>query len=460
MNRRSLTTLALAALLLGGCAGETLFYAAPVLLPRTDVSMRTAGFWIGQHPCPDRVIMDAAAIRAFNRDLCRRGLTTDIVSLPDSLPAGPTAQAIREDLSCLDNRTLYFSDGRAVDHLFVEEINRAVNPVATETEQPVRLALTIRRTDQRLAPTARKLYASRGNRSFDEMQNTFLDIATPLAVARVSADAAWYYTYAPSSRGWVAAADTVPCTRRQIEEYLAATPYAVVVRPRTRLFLDEKCRRPDAAVQMGMRLPITRRITGKHLIGDDVVEVRLPVRGPDGGCVFTPAYVECDNVHEGFLPYTPRTIISQAFALLDSPYGWGGAYDEQDCSGLVQEVFAVTGLQLPRNSREQAQSGVEAAALTREMPRDNRVAALGKNGLGGITLLCMKGHVMLYLGVIQGDVYAIHALWAYTEPTWHGDQLRLVNRIVVSDLDLGEGASRGSLLERLTTVRLVSDHLD
>jgi len=46
---------------ISGCAiqnaiHEKLYYAAPTLIPNTQLQMKTAGFWISRHPFPDKVI--------------------------------------------------------------------------------------------------------------------------------------------------------------------------------------------------------------------------------------------------------------------------------------------------------------------------------------------------------------------------------------------------------------------
>ena len=74
---------------------------------------------------------------------------------------------------------------------------------------------------------------------------------------------------------------------------------------------------------------------------------------------------------------------------------------------------------------------------------------------GGITVLYLKGHIMLYLGKTGFLPYAIHATWAYRVPDGNQDLTYKINRVAVTDLNLGKGSSNGSLLERLKSVRMV-----
>ena len=57
-----------------------------------------------------------------------------------------------------------------------------------------------------------------------------------------------------------------------------------------------------------------------------------------------------------------QSVLSRAFALLGTPYRWGGTSPDGgfDCSGLVGYVFRnALGIELPRVSREMAQTGAQ-----------------------------------------------------------------------------------------------------
>jgi len=69
----------------------------------------------------------------------------------------------------------------------------------------------------------------------------------------------------------------------------------------------------------------------------------------------------------------------------------------------------------------------------------------------------MKGHIMLYLGTIDNKPFAIHSVWAYRQRGKEKDVIRVLNRVTVSDLLLGQGSQKGSLLQRMTGIVEVRD---
>jgi cell wall-associated NlpC family hydrolase len=141
--------------------------------------------------------------------------------------------------------------------------------------------------------------------------------------------------------------------------------------------------------------------------------------------------------------------------MLHQPYGWGGMYGAQDCSRFLQEVYATVGIELPRDSKDQIQAGELLAAWEGNASTADKQRLLEKSAVGGVTVLGMKGHIMIYLGAVDGRAYAVHGVWAYRRPGRGDDAVVVLNRVVVSDLTLGEGSKRGSLLERLNMVKMM-----
>ena len=85
-----------------------------------------------------------------------------------------------------------------------------------------------------------------------------------------------------------------------------------------------------------------------------------------------------------------KTVLQRAFALLGTPYRWGGTSPERgfDCSGLVGYVFRSIGIDLPRVSRAMAHEGT--AITDRNALNEGDLVFFGKRG--------KVDHVGIYIG--------------------------------------------------------------
>ena len=126
-----------------------------------------------------------------------------------------------------------------------------------------------------------------------------------------------------------------------------------------------------------------------------------------------------------------------------------------DCSSYVRDVFGAYGFVLPRNSTSQSKIGVMLGAFDKDTPVDDKYEVL-KDAPPGITILRLPGHVMIYLGEVDGKHYVIHDTWGYRDRGPLGrPRLKNIGRVVISELSLGKGGKRGSLIERITHVVII-----
>jgi len=422
------------------------YIAAPTALPRVEPEMNTAGFWIGRLDQPDRIILDAPRIEEFNRDVRDRlGLTKDIAAFPETFDGNDLRAILHRDLRDLQRRTLYAADGHEAGPPFYDPVQTNMQLDSVDPTIDVTFAMVIRNADQRWLPTGQALYAVAGDIDFDEIQNNALDLGTPVAILHRSDDGGWCYAMGPSSDGWIRADHLAICPKKQLTELLAR-PFATVVRAKGNLYLDRALTQYHGFVRMGSKLPLARDDSG------DVTTVVLPTRNRDGVLLIRTGYLKRTETVTGHLPYTPRHIIEQAFEMLDTPYGWGSMNGQQDCSGFVQAVFATVGVALPRNSSDQSRAGRLIAEFTERASNDKKRHVLVTQTTPATSLLFLRGHVLLYLGDVAGRPYVIHDTWGYRSPD---NVLWLINRVAVTDLDLGQGSKGGSSLRRLVCIRSI-----
>jgi hypothetical protein len=394
--------------------------------------------------------MSAEEVQLFNayiRDEFK--CVKDISQYSLLYPGAWLQDSLRGSLRSISKKGYYGPGGKKARARFFRRIEANMDLARIPEEVAVQFGFIAAYAAQRVLPSSAGLYSEKMNLAFDRLQNSALDIGTPIAIYHVTADGKWVYGASQLSSGWIEAEKVAICSLMDLSYYMHASPFAVVTSAKADIFLDSALRDYHARTRMGARFPL--RIGA----GSGVVEILIPSRSKDGSCRFISAFIRKTDVHKGYLSYTPRNVILQAFKLLNAPYGWGGMYGEQDCSRFIQEVFAPMGIMLPRNSTLQSKVGTPVAFFSGEDSKQDKIAILSDRILCGVSTLWMEGHIMLFLGVVDGCPYAIHEIWGYSQPYWRGNRIRVVNRTVVTNLRLGQGSSRGSLLKRLKTIRIV-----
>jgi hypothetical protein len=287
-----------------------------------------------------------------------------------------------------------------------------------------------------------------GDVEFDQLQYTRIKLWTPVAVYHESRGGDWFYIQSPYSRGWVRA-DSIALFRNKdemIQSLPGKTPL-VVTGNSVAVYYDSALTNKRLHASMGTLFPYEDRFNGAF-------KVTMPFRRPDGSVLLQSSYIsEKTDVTLGFMPYTQRNIINQAFKLLSSRYGWGGQYYGRDCSGFTHDVFLSLGVDLPRNSKEQGFVGTQLGNYTPFFDTDKKIEAL-RAGRPGLTLIRMRKHIMLYLGEYNGHMYVIHSTWA-ERISKDDDTKNRINQVVVSDLSLNGNSYLGSLFDRIISVNEV-----
>jgi cell wall-associated NlpC family hydrolase len=276
-----------------------------------------------------------------------------------------------------------------------------------------RRAITVRNTFLRQLPTVRPLFASPKPGEaypFDQLQESAVWAGTPILVAHVAADGGWVWAQTPFADGWMPAADLGFVDDATAAAWQAAPLAAVVadsvpVRDEAGTFLFH--------AHVGAAFPIAAAATaptGATSPAAGGLEVLVPVRRADGSAALLRVRLPAGSAAAFPLPATPANLAAVANRMLGQPYGWGGLYEDRDCSATLRDLLAPFGLWLPRNSADQARAGavVPLAGLS---PQDKQSLVL-RQAVPWLTLLYRPGHIMLYIGHDGGTPLVFQNAWA------------------------------------------------
>jgi len=277
-------------------------------------------------------------------------------------------------------------------------------------------AITVLTAALRLLPRHRPVFADPampGNGfPFDLLQNSLVAAGTPILVVHATTDCSWFLVKtAHNICGWLRPWEFAWVDADFIAAYQSAPLLAVVA--------DDVSVSTGAgdfvfASRIGMLLPQAVALSAAALPSgmQQHTAVLVAQRAADGSAVISTAMIAAAAIMPWPMPATVANFSAVLDALLGQCYGWGGLYENRDCSALMQDVFALLAITLPRNSSEQAQAGVQQISLD-NLDRAVKQQMILEHGIALLTLINLPGHVMLYLGrdPQSAQPVVLHSIW-------------------------------------------------
>jgi hypothetical protein len=318
-------------------------------------------------------------------------------------------------------------------------------------------AFVVKQTDIRVFPTDELSLSTPNHFEFDRFQHSSVSPGSPIGIYHFSQDKEWAYVQTHFIRGWVRMHDVaIAKERSDVVDYEEAKDRLVITGNFVTVFGDPSLRQPVFLAQMGDSFPILRIPGGNKSINPFYV-IHIPSREDNGRLAFRKGYIRADeDVHRGFLPYTQENVARQAFKMLNHLYGWGDRLGGRDCSRFILDLFRTFGILMPRNSKEQAMVGIDLGLIEGKTEKERQ--KLLDQAVPLATTLRLPGHIMLYLGKDKGRHYVIHSIWGIQNSGKVGPTLEKIGRVVVSDLSLGRKGPNGSLLDRITDIRMIGSN--
>jgi cell wall-associated NlpC family hydrolase len=419
---------------------------APPVLPWHEGRHDLPDFWLARHGGAAEIQLSPALIEQQNQEVQRQQqdgrptgrwdpglLHFDRQQLQQLL--GSKLMHLRQGIS-QGNRVL--ADGRPPTTLF-QELERRLAQAQIEDE----IRVVWRSTALRCFPTDEGLYEKAWDLAFDLMQCAQLRLGEPVRVMAVSGE--YVYVWSSYADGWARRESlTPPLTPEQARTYLHPERFVVVQTERVALFHDKEQQQLVGDVRLGIHLPLLSE-------EEALLQVTIPeAQGLSVGWLGRAA------ASVGYPPLTLSQLYRKAFSLLNTPYGWGGMGEHRDCSRLMMDLFGAFGVLLPRNTWHQSNAGLRRIDVE-QLSTTAKIEAIEAAAQTGIVLLYMPGHIMLYLGRDGQHLFAFHLFSGYLVPcAGGGETMNRVNHAVVTALNLGQGSSRRSFLQRITRLVVFS----
>jgi hypothetical protein len=285
-----------------------------------------------------------------------------------------------------------------------------------------------------------RAFRSSEDRDIDRFQESALFPGTPVVIAHASRDGNWWFVVSPLYAAWVEKRFIAEGPADAVFAYTRKSPYLVVTGATVKtVFTPERPEVSELQLDMGVRVPVladwpqAEPVNGQHPYTAYVIE--LPRRADDGSLHFTPALLpRTADTASDYLPLSRANLLRQGFKFLGERYGWGHSYNARDCSGFVSDVYRSFGVQLPRNTRDQAVTpALNRISFTKADDHERRLAVLRNLEVGD--LVYIPGHVMMVIGHENGMPYVIHDTTGISYRGASGEVTRVVlNGVSVTPL--------------------------
>lgn len=267
-------------------------------------------------------------------------------------------------------------------------------------------AIMVKSTNIRALPTNKPRFSKIDGYPFDRWQNSLIFAYTPVLVLHSDKNKEWLLVQSSFVSGWVKADEVAFVSKKQAKEMMSAD---FVLPMKDKIPLHHNGLFVQNA-RVGMLLP-TIKGSGKN---DSKMQILAYKRDINGDAIKVRINFD-KNLFASFpMPFSQANIAKMIEIVGAENYGWGGMYENRDCSSFIRDIFANVGVWLPRNSKAQVDYGKRAQGsefIVLPENNDEKIATILAQAKPFRTIIWLQGHIMLYIGERDGAPIVAHQVW-------------------------------------------------
>ena len=279
-------------------------------------------------------------------------------------------------------------------------------------------AITIKNSNLRVFPTENKMFFDPSKAGegfpFDYNQNSSIKINTPLLISHLSKDKTWAFVQSHFALGWIRIDNIIFVDENFINEF-KTDDYYIAIKESFPIFDTQFVE----TIKIGTIFP---KVDNKYIIASKNGINKI-------------------NIIKNKISRFPINLNKENLALLSNEfigelYSWGGLNNHRDCSSFTQDFFAPFGIYLKRNSKGQTQDYkyIDVSNLNDKEKKE----FIKKNAIAFLTLIYLRGHVMLYIGIKDNQPMVMHNMWGVRTWDFFFTQGRnIVGKTVITTLEPG-----------------------
>lgn len=283
---------------------------------------------------------------------------------------------------------------------------------------------------------------------FDYMQNSSIAANKPVFVSHYSKDKEWVFIKSSFAYGWVKSRNIVFIEKK----------YTDIWQDAEQIFITKENKPLYTSQQeflfkttIGTMLPLIDEDDNAYeILSIGNYKLREPY--------YVKSSLDKSSGHKDILEFNAQNINLIMNELLHVNYGWGGLYNQRDCSSTLRDFFAPFGIWLPRNSFQQSRVG--KVISFEQMSDEEKIATIKQQGVPFETLLYKQGHIVLYVGTFDNKIIIFQNVWGVKTKENGVEGRYIIGKTIFSTLQTGSNLSTfdadASLLKNLKSMNIVT----
>ncbi|MBU1658392.1 SH3 domain-containing protein [bacterium] len=313
-------------------------------------------------------------------------------------------------------------------------------------------ALTIKHVNLRAFPTIRPLLkdpslAGEGF-PFDYLQNSTVCANKPILVSHYSKDRKWIYVFSSFANGWIQADEMVFIEKEHTDLWQNAQQVFIV---KENIPITNEEGNFLFYSKIGMMLALVDE-------DDDNYTVLAVSAYKNNQAQFLQVKISKEIARKGILSLNKTNLELIIGELSTSNYGWGGMYEQRDCSSTLRDLFTPFGIWLARNSSMQSRKG--KVISLENLSNNEKIEQIKKEAVPFQTLLYKRGHIVLYVGSYNDEIIIFHNTWGVKTKKNGVEGRVVIGKSLFSTLKLGKKQKNydeeGEILKNLKSMNILT----
>lgn len=315
-----------------------------------------------------------------------------------------------------------------------------------------RKAMTIRYTNLRAMPSIRPVLkdpslAGEGF-PFDYLQNSSIHANEPIIVSHYSKDKEWVFVFSSYASGWIKSYEAAFLDDTQASE-LQNSQKVFIVKENIPIYDEEGVFLFKSKI--GMLFALLAEDENSYTI-------RVVSSAQNNKAIMLKSKISKETAFLGSQNIDANKLDIVVNELYKNNYGWGGIYEQRDCSSMIRDMFTPFGIWLPRNSYQQNRVGkvIDLKGLSNE----EKIQTIKQNAIPFETLLYRKGHIVLYVGTYNDEIIVFHNTWGVRTKENGKDGRFIIGKALFSTLHLGDELKtydkNSELLKNLLSMNIIT----